>query len=109
MTSFVTLQDVKDSLRIYFCDDDPQILLLMEAATGAVINYLKSSADQYLDSGGDVIDGVKIPAEIQIATIFLVGILYRSPDNDTEGAFDRGYLPRPVTALLTPLRDPALA
>ena len=109
MAAFVTLDEVKPSLRIDFDDDDALLSMLIEAATGAVINYLKSAADQYLDSGGEVPSGMEIPAEIRFATIFLVGVMYRSPDQDQDGAFERGYLPMPVTALLYPLRDPALA
>ena len=39
----------------------------------------------------------------------LVGHFYKEPDGNTEDAFEQGYLPKPVTALLYPLRDPTLA
>jgi hypothetical protein len=47
--------------------------------------------------------------DIQMAVILLAGHYYRNPDNDIEEAFERGYLPRPVTAILYPLRDPTMA
>ena len=50
-----------------------------------------------------------VPFEVRAATVLMIGHLMRNPDNNVEGAFDRGYLPMPVTALLYPLRDPALA
>lgn len=111
MPAFATLEDVKRSLRIEPCvyDDDTLIEMLIETATGAVINYLKSSADQYLDSGGDAVDLADIPAPIRMATIYLACVMYRSPDNNDDGSFDGLYLPPPVVSLLYNLRDPALA
>jgi hypothetical protein len=44
-----------------------------------------------------------------MATILLTGHFYNNPDGDPEHDWEQGYLPRPVTALLYPLRDPALA
>ena len=107
--AFVTLEETKAALRIDHDDDDTLLSALIEAATGAVINYLKSAADEYLDSGGSVPSGEDIPPVIKTATIILVGYLYRNPDQDPDKDFERGYLPAPVTALLYPLRDPALA
>lgn len=109
--SFVTREEVKAALRILPDENDDDALLdgLIEAATGAVVRYLKSAADQYLDSGGSVPSGVEIPGVIKTATIMLVGYLFRNPDQDPDKNFERGYLPAPVTALLYPLRDPALA
>jgi hypothetical protein len=38
----------------------------------------------------------------------MVGILARDRDGVEAKDWDHGYLPRPVTSLLYPLRDPAL-
>ncbi len=103
MAAFVTLPELKAGLLISHDDDDVALTLYIEAATGAVVNYLKSSAVPLLEPGAE------IPPEIKVSVIFLVGILWRNPDNDTESAFEQGFLPKPVTALLYPLRDPALA
>lgn len=43
------------------------------------------------------------------AVLIMCGYLYRNRDSDEEKEFDRGYLPRPITALLCPLRDPSLS
>jgi uncharacterized phage protein (possible DNA packaging) len=107
--TFATLEETKQALRIYHDDDDSTLNLLIGAATGAVANYLKSAADPYLDSGGSVPSGVDVPPVIKTATIMLVGYLYKNPDQDPDKDFERGYLPAPVTTLLYPLRDPALA
>ncbi|RWR08506.1 head-tail connector protein [Paenirhodobacter populi] len=103
MASFVTLAELKDALLIDHNDDDAALTLYIEAATGAVVNYLKSSAAPMLELGATILP------EVKVSVIFLVGIMWRNPDNDTESAFEQGFLPRPVTALLYPLRDPALA
>lgn len=102
---FATLTDTKRSLRMLDTetDDDALLEMLITAASKSVANYLKSSADPLLP------DGAEIPGEVRVATIILVGFLYRSPDQDPDKYFERGYLPAPVTALLYPLRDPAIA
>ncbi|ARC37893.1 phage gp6-like head-tail connector protein [Paracoccus yeei] len=109
MAVLASLQEVRSALRIDSDDYDPTLALLIEAASGAVINYLKSSADQYLGPDGEVLPDVVIPPTIKAATIFLVGHMMRNPDNDTEKAFTHGFLPYPVMSMLYPLRDPALA
>lgn len=109
MTGFITLEDLKTRLHVEHDDDDDLLSGLIEAATGAVITYLKTAADPYLDSGGSVPSGTEIPAVIQTATAMLAGYLYRNPDQDPGHDFEAGYLPAPVKVLLYPLRDPALA
>lgn len=93
-------------------DQDQEITLFIHAASGAVLNYLKSGADYFLDSAGLVItdsndEPVGVPYEVKAAVLILVGYLYRN--RDTNDGFEPGYLPAPVTALLYPLRDPACA
>ncbi|MDF3606327.1 head-tail connector protein [Paracoccus sp. DMF-8] len=102
MVELVTKDQVKAALKLDGNEDDIALDLLIPAASGAILNYLKSS-------GESIISPSTAPHEVQIATIYLIGVLMRNPDNDTERAFDRGYLPMPVTAMLYPLRDPALA
>jgi hypothetical protein len=90
-----------------------------------VKNYIKSASvyeidrdsndDPILDSNDDptyVTDssGDKIVRfEVEAAVLILIGHFYKDRDENADGAFEAGYLPRPVTALLYPLRDPALA
>jgi len=90
-----------------------------------VKNYLKSASpyeverdsndDPILDSSGDpiyVVDssGDKVPKyAVQAATLLQLGFLYKDRDENPDQAFQQGYLPKPVTALLYPLRKPALA
>ncbi|NSZ52974.1 phage gp6-like head-tail connector protein [Agrobacterium vitis] len=102
---FATLDELKSSLRIMPAEteDDALLTLLLNAASKSVSNYLKSAATPLLAT-----DAV-IPPEVKVSTIMLVGYLYKNPDQDPEGYFERGYLPPAVTALLYPLRDPAIA
>jgi hypothetical protein len=111
MPALVTLEDVKSALRIDTEDDDFILTAYVAAASAAVIGYLKEQADAILDldSGGDLTSGSDVPADIQVATIMLVGHFYREPDGDTEKAFEYGYLPKPVVSLLYRYRDPAIA
>lgn len=115
MVALVTTQMVKDRLHIEHTDDDGIIGGYIEAASAAVINYLKGSAAELLgvDSPADYSDSpptiANVPAAIATATIMLVGYWYRNPDSDPDKDFEMGYLPKPVMSLLYPLRDPALA
>ena len=105
----VTLDQVKDHLRVDTDDSDNDLALKLFAAQSAVISYLKVSSLDDLAVG----DPAAIPdpavGAIVAATLLLVGYLYRQRDSDETHEWEQGYLPRPVTALLYPYRDPALA
>jgi len=111
----VSLQMAKDHLRMDHADEDLLIGLYIQAASGAVINYLGTlGTDAILDSSGIVsvdsnLEPIGIPYEVQAATLLLIGHFFKDRDENANGAFQQGYLPMPVTALLYPLRDPALA
>lgn len=113
MVMLVTLQQAKDHLRVDTDDGDSDLSLKIEAASGAVLNYIRSGADIFLDSTGEpALDSnggaIGIPREVQQATLLLLGYFYRDRDADSEKAYEMGYLPRPVTALLYPHRDPVV-
>lgn len=112
----VTLQQASDHVRRDSDDDDALLELLVKAASRSVANYLGAQKENVLeyDSEGlpvvdsnDVMDDV--PEEVQAATLFLAGWLYRNRDADPDRAFGPGNMPAVVTALLYPLRDPTLA
>ena len=122
---YVTLDRAKEHLNMDHDQDDNLITVYVQAASGAVKNYLKSASpyeverdsndDPILDSSGDpvyVVDSngdKEVSYPVQAAVLLMVGFLYKDRDENPDSAFDRGYLPKPVTALLYPLRDPALA
>jgi hypothetical protein len=118
--------------------DDPDLRLKIAGASAAVLNYLKSrrnlwvrvyetdtAGDEVLDSNGDPVPAVDtdgkpiyvvdsngdrlIADPIKSATLLMLGFLYRDRDENADKAFEMGYLPAPVTALLYPLRDPAVS
>lgn len=122
----VTLQQAKDNLLIDFNTYDTDITLKISSASGMVINYLKSRKNLYvllvdddgvplLDSQGEVIyeldsQGSRIIRdEVKHAVLILVGIFFRDRDGVEAKDWRPGFLPAPVTAILYPLRDPALA
>ena len=110
----VSLAQGKNHLRVDNDDEDNDLTLKIHAASAAVLNYLKSGANKFLDSNGEVEidsndDPVGVPYEVSAATLLMLGFLYKDRDENADGAFEPGYLPRPVTALLYPLRQPALA
>lgn len=122
----VTLEQAKDNLLIDFNTYDTDIRLKISSASGMVINYLKSRKNLYvllvdddgeplLDSQGEVIyeldsQGARIVRdEIKHAVLILVGMFFRDRDGVEAKDWAPGFLPAPVTAILYPLRDPALA
>ncbi|HEK1482710.1 TPA: phage gp6-like head-tail connector protein [Pseudomonas aeruginosa] len=122
---YVTMERAKAHLGMDHDEDDTLISAYISAASGAVKNYLKSASayeverdsndDPVLDSNGDPVyardsNGAKeVRLEVQQAVLLLIGFFYKDRDENPDGAFAQGYLPAPVTALLYPLRDPALA
>lgn len=121
---YVTLETAKQHLNMDHDLDDTLIEVYVQAASGAVKNYLKSASpyeverdsndDVIRDSSGDPVyvtdsaGGKIVSYPVRAAVLLMVGFLYKDRDENPDSAFDRGYLPRPVTALLYPLRDPAL-
>ena len=100
----------------------------IEAAEGAVLNYMKGfpiwtperdeNLDIVYDSAGEVVyqrdsAGELVPrVEVQYAVLMLVAEFYKNRGAEQSGEVDQawgyGYLPRPVLAILYPLRDPAV-
>lgn len=106
MDKLVSLEEVKTGLRIDSTDDDTLLEALILAASSAVVNYLKGQAATVLSNSDSP---PETPPVVKQATVLLVSYLYSNSDSDKDGAFEMGYLPKPVMALLYPLRDPALA
>lgn len=124
---FLTLSEAKRQLYVLEDEthDDALITALVKAASGAVRRYMKDTPvwapvlDSNLlpetDSNGGVLyeidsNGDKVLLdEVKQATALLLGYFYKNRDDNPDDAFDRGYLPAPVTALLYPLRVPTVA
>lgn len=127
--AYVTLEDAKDHLRIPCSDtaDDAQIQGLIYSASAAVKNYLRPNsayrvaldADDEpteIDSNyfGDLEDfeygeskAERARPEVKHAVLILIGEWFRYREGDGNNP-DPNYLPRPVRALLYPLRDPVV-
>jgi len=125
MDEFITLDEARDHLRIDTTDDDNDLRLKIQGASSAVMRYLKtrralwlaeedSNGDPMLDSNGWPVpligsDGqTVINPVIKSATLLMTGYLYRNRSDNEGAAFQQGFLPMPVTALLYPLRDPTV-
>lgn len=120
---YVTLARAKQHLNMDHDLDDPLIEAYIGAASEAVKNYLKSASpyeverdsndDPILDSSGDPIYAVDSSGDkivryaVQAATLLMVGFLYKDRDENADEAYSMGFLPKPVTAILYSLRDPA--
>ena len=110
----VTIQEARDWLKLDDGEPDAVISRALSAASRAVVRYLKWQAGSILiidsppnsppDNLANVVD------DVAMAVLILAGILLKERDGDPDGMFfDVGQLPKPVTALLYPMRDPTLA
>ena len=112
MVMLVGLNEAKAQLQVDHSDQDAHIRFLISAASGSVLNYLKRDLSD-LESDGEYFEDsegvVEMEDEVKMATLFLVGELFRNRDDATAEGWETGYLPKVVTALLYPLRDPSAA
>lgn len=108
--ALTTIERLKKRLAILHDDDDDDLEFLILAASRAVVNYLDTRADAVLDldSSGDLPSGVEIPPEVEAATLYLAGVMYRNKDG-ADPDFVGTSLPYPVIAFLRPLRDIPIA
>lgn len=96
--------------------DEPQIeadlALMIDGASTVVLRHLDRAANEFLlDEDGEPIpeEQVQVPADVQNATLALVGILLRDPDGADSKTWTAGHLPFAVTCLLMSRRVPPLA
>lgn len=109
MITLVTLEEIKKGLVIDFDDDDELLGMMNLSASAAVLNYLKIEADDLTPVTGGGVSDDDFPEQARIATILLVGFLYRNRDRNEDGDFGVANLPAPVVSLLHPLRYPSFA
>ena len=109
MTLLVSVAETKERLRITTDAEDADIEALIHSASAAVMNYLDATEATFTDSDASSSDtGLTVPPEVQLAVLVLVGNYYRDREGVEAKDWEHGYLPKPVIALLYPLRDPAL-
>lgn len=118
MVMLVTLEQAKKHLRVVHDSDDEDIVLKIEAASGAILNYLKEAADEFIDSSDEIImttdspPASTVPKIVMQATLLLLGDFFknREPTSDDPVAsqYGFGHLPRAVIALLYHYRLPSL-
>lgn len=95
MAALVTLDEVKNRLRIDFNDDDVDVLSMAEEATDIVIGYIKQPDHEWtLET---------VPFRIKAAILLVVSRLYEDRSGSEEVLTDA------VKRILHRDRDPALA
>lgn len=104
MIFLATLQETKALMKISYGDADPQISVLLGAASRVVLDYMKITGDEYRDSAGEFVPGL-VPDDVKAATIYYVRYLWDTPDIALDAP---GALPPAVESLLQPLRCPTV-
>lgn len=126
--NLITLDEAKAHLLVDYDDDDVEIGNKLAEASAAILTYLDGSpiGQPKRDEQGVVLrtsdgevdylrddDELVIRYEIKAAVKLLLGELYKHREAEQDGEIPSqhgyGYLPRPVVALLYPLRKPAFA
>jgi hypothetical protein len=86
---------------------EPNIDLYIEAVSKAVISYLGSGADEFLDTSGfvpaDTSGPLNVPADVAAAALLWLGFIYENRSGevgDNKDAFSFGDPPFAVKALL---------
>lgn len=126
--NLITLEEAKAHLLVDHDDDDTDIKRKLQEASAAVLTYLdgapigqpqrdeqgailrnETGSIEYLRDGEQLV----IRYEVKAAAKLLLGELYKhreaEQDGEIQGYYGYGYLPRPVVALLYPLRKPSFA
>jgi hypothetical protein len=114
MIELVTLDQARAMLQMTHTAQDGLIVNYIQAASKMVLNYLKLDETAYLNSDGAMeIDSdlgyQEVPSEVQAATLYLIGVLFRDRDGAESEKWIPGYLPGPCVSMLYNLRDPTLA
>lgn len=126
--NLITLEEAKAHLLVDHDDDDMDIWRKLQEASAAVLTYLDGAptGQPQRDEQGGIVrnaegdieylrdgDELVIRYEIKAAVKLLLGELYKHREAEQDGEIPSqhgyGYLPRPVVALLYPLRKPAFA
>lgn len=101
MIELVTLEEASMHLRRDTDDDDALLAVYVQAASGAVLEYVGDGA--YTDEAK-----TEVRPAVKSATLLLIGDLYRfresSGQDRIDGQHGYGYLPYYVTSLLFPYR-----
>jgi Phage gp6-like head-tail connector protein len=96
-----TVEQARARLRLDADFPESDIELALTGASEAVMAYLKRPTNYSDDDPA--------PPQVVNAVLMLTGIFIRDPDGvEANDKWEQGYLPHAVTALLYPLRDPAL-
>lgn len=97
MLNLVTLEDVKRHLRVDHDFEDEDIQLKIEAASEIIQRYIGQEVK------------TPVPRRVAMATLQMVGVLYRDRDNEMMSQWQHGYLPFTVESLVYDLRTPSMA
>lgn len=102
----VSLEEVKQHLRIDYDEEDADLTLKIQAASQMILEYVKRSESDYDEDSDGILE---VPYTMKMACLIMVGILYRDRDGVETKEWNQGYLPYSVTALIYNYRDPTLS
>src|SRR5262245_6203761 len=92
----VTLDQVKQHLRVDTDDEDDDIELKANMAEEIVLNYLDGAESVFMDTSGELIDDV--PFQVKAGVLLMVGELYANREQVSGSTY--GRLPDGVVSVL---------
>lgn len=107
MIELVTLEEVKNHLRIDHDADDELLKGNIKIASAVLMAFIQGSKDKVVDEEGALIEGEAL-SRMKGSALRLVGILYRNPDGAEKEELMHGELPFAVTFLIYDLRCPTI-
>ncbi len=102
----VTLQQAKDHLRVDDDALDDDILLKISQVSYLCKNFVKVEQSAYLDEYNNPLD---VPPYLSAACLVWLGILFKHRDGQQDENLDFGYIPKAVSNILWPFRNPTYA
>lgn len=108
MIELVTLEEVKEHLRVDGDADDAEFTMMIQAGSAALLSWIQGSRSRVVAEDGTLIEGEAL-SRLRVALLVLIGWLDRNRDGIDEEKLQQGYLPFSVTMLIYDLRRPTVA
>jgi uncharacterized phage protein (predicted DNA packaging) len=104
----VSLDQVKQHLRVTWTSEDDLIALYVKQATAIVLDYLTREDDDWI-AEIEAWNDDTVPPAVQAAILMQTAELYRFRGDEDAPQREDGYMTPLIKAMLTPYRDPSVA
>lgn len=107
MIELVTLEEVKEHLRVDGEADDGEFTRMIQGASATLLRWIQGSRSLVVDDNGKLIEGEAL-SQMKNAAFALIGWMDRNRSGEDEEKLQQGYLPFSVTLHIYDLRRPTV-